>query len=429
MIKQTLSFLFFLHSFFQPASVFASTFTVAPTEKGSSVRKAIEMASPGDKIIIRKGVYREHGILITKPLTLLGEDHPVIDGEGKGEIFTVISSNVAVIGLVIRNVGTNQVEDRAGIKIKNSKNCLIENNNLQNTYFGVYLYRSENCVIKGNTISGIGTRETETGNAIHLWYCHKIAIENNNVSGHRDGIYLEFSDSSLIRGNTSSDHIRYGLHFMFSHNNEYYRNSFRNSGAGVAVMYSRNIYMHENLFADNWSPVADGLLFKDIKDSRIENNIIRNNTIGLYAEGCMRMKVTGNDFIKNGWAVKILGTAEDNIFSGNNFSANTFEVVTNASLNTNLFEKNYWSEYAGYDLDKDGIGDLPHRPVKLFTYLVEQIPSSIILLRSLFVDLLNLAEKVTPVITPENLTDASPLMKEIKRKNPYTGTADKVSPF
>ncbi|MDX1629079.1 MAG: nitrous oxide reductase family maturation protein NosD, partial [Fulvivirga sp.] len=72
-----------------------------------------------------------------------------------------------------------------------------------------------------------------------------------------------------------------------------------------------------------------------------------------------------------------------------------------------------WNEYAGYDLNKDGIGDVPHRPVKLFSYVVTRSESSIILLRSLFIDLLNFAEKVTPVFTPETLVDEQPLMKPV----------------
>ena len=58
-------------------------------------------------------------------------------------------------------------------------------------------------------------------------------------------------------------------------------------------------------------------------------------------------------------------------------------------MNDNKFDGNYWSSYSGYDLDKDQIGDVPYRPVKLFSYVVNRTPETIILLRSLFVDLIN----------------------------------------
>ena len=55
--------------------------------------------------------------------------------------------------------------------------------------------------------------------------------------------------------------------------------------------------------------------------------------------------------------------------------------------------------------------DVPYRPVRLFSVLVEQSEPAIILLRSFFLDLLDLAERVLPAITPERLVDARPLMR------------------
>lgn len=404
----------FIFIFFQSYCCFASEIRVCPQCSVSSVKQAILAAKKGDVIIIQKGIYKERNIVVNKPITITGENYPVIDGENKGQIFLIKSDSVTIKGLQIQNVGNSYVEDWAGIRVSISKNCVIENNKLFNTFFGIYLAKSENCMIRGNEVKGAAKTETEAGNAIHLWYCKKMLVENNQVTGHRDGIYFEFVTDSKIFNNTSTKQIRYGMHFMFSHNNEYFHNQFTDNDAGVAVMYSDHIYMHENTFADNWSTVSNGILLKEISDSRIEQNIFQHNTIGVYAEGCTRMKIKHNNFIKNGWAVKIMGDCEDNRFEENNFTANTFDVVTNSSVSHNFFEKNFWSEYTGYDLDKNGIGDVPFRPVKLFTYIVEQIPPAIILLRSLFIDLLNLAEKVTPVITPETLTDNKPMMKEIK---------------
>ncbi|MEX2597647.1 MAG: nitrous oxide reductase family maturation protein NosD, partial [Salibacteraceae bacterium] len=112
-----------------------------------------------------------------------------------------------------------------------------------------------------------------------------------------------------------------------------------------------------------------------------------------------------------GYALKIMGNCTDNKIIHNDFVANSFDVTTNATSNFNLFSGNYWEEYTGYDLDRDDIGDVPFRPVKLFTYIIAQSPASIILMRSSFIDLLNLAEKVTPVLTPESLVDNEPKMK------------------
>jgi nitrous oxidase accessory protein len=96
---------------------------------------------------------------------------------------------------------------------------------------------------------------------------------------------------------------------------------------------------------------------------------------------------------------------------------NAFDLSYNSKLNDNKFEGNYWSEYSGYDLNKDGIGDVPHRPVKLFSYVVNRTPETLVLLRSLFVDIINFSEKVSPVFTPDNLLDNKPIMRPM---NPVT---------
>ena len=81
-------------------------------------------------------------------------------------------------------------------------------------------------------------------------------------------------------------------------------------------------------------------------------------------------------------------------------------------MNDNIFDQNFWSDYTGYDLDKNGVGDVPYRPVKLFSYIVNKTPETIVLLRSLFMDIIDFSEKVSPVFTPDKLLDANPLMKK-----------------
>jgi nitrous oxidase accessory protein len=51
--------------------------------------------------------------------------------------------------------------------------------------------------------------------------------------------------------------------------------------------------------------------------------------------------------------------------------------------------------------------------VKLYSYLVNKTPEAIVLLRSLFIDIVDFSEKVSPVFTPENLIDDKPLMKKV----------------
>jgi nitrous oxidase accessory protein len=238
-------------------------------------------------------------------------------------------------------------------------------------------------------------------------------VENNRIRGHRDGIYFEFVENSRIIDNVSEANVRYGLHFMFSNHDDYIGNTFKNNGTGVAVMFSDHINMKKNKFIDNWGTTNYGLLFKEISDGELSGNVFQNNTVGIFSDGSNRIKIINNQFTGNGWALNIYGNCLDNEIANNNFVSNTFDLITNSSKHKNFYHDNYWDQYSGYDLDKDGIGDVPHRPVKLFSYLIGKVPESIILLRSFFIDMINMAEKVAPVLTPQSLTDERPKMKLI----------------
>lgn len=378
-----------------------------------NIKTAIKSAAAGDTVVIKKGTYREFNLQITKPLTIIGEDHPVIDGEDRGEIITIESDNVTIDGLKIINVGTSYTTDYAAVRVVKSENFLIQNLQLEKLFFGIYLEKAKKGEVINNTILGDAVEEYSSGNGIQLWYCEDIEVTGNKIQKVRDGIYLEFSDDILIEDNLSKDNLRYGLHFMFSNNDSYENNIFENNGAGVAVMFSKFITMKGNIFRKNWGPASFGLLLKEINDSEISNNNFEENTVGINIEGSNRINYNNNDFRNNGWAVKVRGACYSNIFTKNNFFNNSFDISYNSKLNDNSFDRNYWSSYTGYDLNKDGLGDVPYRPVKLFSYIVNRTPETIILLRSLFIDIIDFSEKVSPVFTPDNLMDQNPLLKPV----------------
>ena len=385
-------------------------------EKGTannSITKAIEMAKPYDEIIIKSGLYEEGNIIISKPVKIIGENYPVVDGENKFEIFTVHSDDVSISGITFSNAGVNYLKENAAVRFENVKNGIVSDCRFFGNFFGVYLAKSNNCKVINNYFEAYGKKEASSGNGIHMWNCRENEVTGNKIKGHRDGIYLEFVKQTIIEKNYSAGNLRYGLHFMFSDSCNYYTNHFEFNSAGVAVMYSRYVDMEHNRFNNNWGAASYGLLLKDISKSKISNNYFIQNTSGIYIEGCSGSEFMFNQFEKNGWAIKLMANSTDNTFSSNNFIANTFDVSTNSKQNFNLFRSNYWSKYDGYDLDKNGVGDIPYRPVKLYSIMAEQNKPSLILLNSLFIELLNIAESVFPSLTPETLLDNEPLMRKL----------------
>lgn len=404
--------LFAIFLLFCARVVAARDFNVAPGD--GALAAAVAEAADGDRIVLLPGVHPATALKIDKALTIEGQPGSVVDGGEQGSILLIETNNVTVRDLHIRNTGVSYSRDFAAIKLENARDCVFENNRITDVAYGFHIAKSTNILVQSNLIQSAFTDQTSSGNGVHVWYGNNIRILGNRIIGQRDGIYFEFLTDGYIAGNICENNLRYGLHFMFSDRSVYEDNVFRANGAGVAVMYTKNVTMRRNRFEKSWGGAAYGLLLKEIKDSVVEDNQILDNSIGVHAEGSSRVKLTGNTWDRNGWAVRIMGNCEDCVFQGNVFTGNAFDVGTNTRRNPNRFDGNYWGDYRGYDLDRDGVGDVPHHPVRLFAMLVEKNPPALIFLRSAFVSLLDVMESVAPALTPETLVDHSPLMRRPK---------------
>jgi nitrous oxidase accessory protein len=379
-----------------------------------TILPALKFAKNGDTVLVEKGFYKEGNIIINKEIYFLGRDFPTIDGDRKFEVLSIKSNNVTVKGFKIQHSGYATMDDPGGIKVYDSHHVTIIDNLVYDNFFGIYIQYSKNCIIKNNKIIAFGKEEQEIGNGIHCWKSDSLQIIGNYVSGNRDGIYFEFVTNSVIWRNISANNIRYGLHFMFSNEDAYFSDIFENNGAGVAVMYTKNVVMMNNTFKDNWGDAAYGLLLKDISDATIFNNRFINNTSAIFMDGGNRIIIEKNTFKANGWGLKIQASCMENVIENNNFLGNTFDVSTNSTLVQNKFISNYWDKYEGYDLNKDGLGDVPYRPLSLFSVIVESNPPAMLLFRSFMVTLLDKSEKILPSLTPENFIDNTPLIHALK---------------
>ena len=391
----------------------AKTIRVGRYQTYTTITKAIDIAVDKDTILVEKDTYHEKNLIIDKEIVLKGIGYPILEGEHLFEIISIKADNVTIDGFRLQHSGQSSVIDFAGIKIYNKHKVVIINNILDDTFFGIYSQNGINCKIKNNIITAHQREEQQSGNGIHCWKSDSMQIIGNTVSGHRDGIYFEFVTHSIIWRNYSYKNLRYGLHFMFSSDDSYITNRFEENGSGVSVMYSHGVKMFNNYFKENWGDAAYGILLKEISDSYIIGNHFEKNTSGIYMEGASRILVEKNTFKNNGWGLKIQASCMDIVLQSNNFIGNTFDVGTNGSLVLNKFDGNYWDKYEGYDLNKDKIGDIPYRPVSMYSMIIEKNPPAMMLFRSLIATLMDKTEKVIPSLTPENLKDNHPLMKAL----------------
>lgn len=391
----------------------ARTIVVGKSQVVRTIREGIALANNGDTVLVQEGNYREGPLVLEKSIHLIGVNMPVIDGENQFENLTISGERIVVRGFHFTRSGISSMNDYAAVKIIDARYVIVEGNNITESYFAIHIANTTYSIVASNTIRGIPKSEHNSGNGIHLWKCADMVVEDNTIEGHRDGIYFEFVTHSFIRNNTSKGNIRYGLHFMFSHNDTYMENNFRDNGAGVAVMYSNKVLMMKNHFDRNWGSSAYGILLKDISDSRILHNVFQQNTVAILMEGSNRIMVGMNLFNANGWSLRMQANCSESEVFHNNFQGNTFDIATNGSLTLNRFYNNYWDKYEGYDIDRDGFGDIPYHPVSLYAMIIEQNPNSVLMLRSFTATLLDKAEKAIPSLTPENLADEQPLMKPL----------------
>ena len=391
----------------------AAEVVVAPSGPVRTIASALRLVRSGGRVVVTggAGTYHEQEIVVDRPVEIVGRDLPVIAGDGAHPIITISADDVTVRGIHLTRVSTSYVEDRAALRVQNARHCAILDNRVDDAFFGIYLANVTGCRIERNVLRASHLTETSSGNGIHLWSSRDVTIADNSVHGFRDGIYFEFVHGTEVSRNLSEGNLRYGLHFMYSDDCRYVRNVFRRNGSGVAVMYTHRVQMIENRFEHNWGAAAYGLLFKEISDARLERNVFYRNTTGLVADGANRIVADRNDFIENGWAVKLDASTVDGAMTRNNFIANTFDLASNSRDPSTVLSGNYWDAYRGYDLNRDGVGDVPFRPVRLFSMIVERHEPALLLLRSAFVELLDAAERVLPAMTPTNLVDARPAMR------------------
>lgn len=381
--------------------------------QGSSLQQAISFAHPGDTLRVAKGVYSGPLAIPISDLTLLGTGMPVLDGGGMGSVVLILGSRVVLRGFRITHSGSSPNGDDAGIKLLNADACTISGNVLEHVYHGVYLQKARDNKLISNALTGdapIGAYEG-WGDGVHAWNSPGNLMAHNVLSRFRDGFYLEFARDTRLEHNEAFDNQRYGLHFMFMDDSRFRFNRFRHNQAGSVLMYSKRIKVERNDFLDNRGPVGDGLLFKENNDSLVSSNRILNNTVGMFLDGANRNRFEDNLIAGNGWGMLLYSSSVGNVFKGNTFYANDYEVAVDMPASRNTLDGNYWSGYQGYDLKGTGRGDIPYSPVSMFSFLAMQFPDLYAFALSPAVKALAFAQRLFPALAPSALSDPHPLMK------------------
>lgn len=381
-----------------------------------TISEAVNAARDGDRIIVSAGVYKEN-VFINKSVVLEGSDSARVIGTGVGSVITVAADNCTIRGLQVEHGGTDLQSEDAGILLRSNGN-VVENNILVDVLFGIYLYHSHRNSVRSNKITGRPELEAgERGAGLHLWNSSDNTLESNVISYTRDGMYVQSSPRNVMTDNRVSK-LRYGLHFMNSDDNRFERNVFHDNVAGAAIMYSVGIVLRQNAFLHNRGFSSFGILFQDCRKCVAEENLIANNATGVFLEALRDSVIRRNTISENDVAAQVFSSSENNVFTENNFIANISPLMmigksTSTAWSTDSVG-NYWSDYAGYDVDGNGVGDIPHKLQNIFEYLESNYPRLRLFLDSPAAQSMVAAERSFPIIEGTNQFDRKPIMRRIE---------------
>ena len=404
----------------------ACSLAAASASARDALEDAIAAAAPGAVVTVTAGVHPVH-LLLDKPVTLQGQPGAVLDGGGSGDVVRIRSAGVSLRGLTIRHSGHDLTAMNAGVFVEGkSRGATIANNRIDDVLFGVYLDGAANVRVERNVITGMpALRVSDRGDGIHLWNDTGCTIEANDVSAMRDGIYVYVSPHNVIAGNHVHG-VRYGIHYMYSHYNVLRDNVSSDNVAGYALMSSDHLKVIGNI---SLNQQAYGYLLNYISYSDIGNNQSRgvrgqlddNDGLidgadgkGMFVYLSQFNTIHDNLLSESQIGIHVTAGSDHNLVHGNAFVANRVQVkyVQNIAEEWSMRQRgNYWSDYLGWDMNGDGIGDVPYRPNDGVDVLLWKYPSARTLMSSPAILLLRYVQRAFPVFTPPTIQDSHPLMK------------------
>lgn len=385
------------------------------------IGRRVAEARPGEVIEIAGGVHRER-LRIDKPITLVGRDWPVIDGNGDGDVIEIAAPDVTIRGFVVCGTGIDLDKENVAIRSL-SPRTTIENNILRDVLFGIDLREAPDSVVRGNDIGGKPLEVARRGDGLRLWRSDNSVIEDNVIHDGRDAI-LWYSKGIRVRRNTSRE-CRYGLHLMFSDQVVIEDNELTGNSVGVYLMYSTGVELRRNLLLRNRGPSGYGIGLKETDQFRVTDNVIAGNRAGVYIDGSPFTnkapgRFTRNTIAGNDVGFTFLPSARGNELVENNFIDNIeqISVAGRGDLSANHFWKgdrgNYWSDYTGYDQDRDGVGDFVHESQTLFENMMDREPKLRLFLFSPAQQAIEFVGRALPAARPEaKFTDEVPLMAPV----------------
>jgi nitrous oxidase accessory protein len=424
----------------------AAMLTVNP---GDDLPGVLAAAGDGDTIQLRAGVHRGP-VTLSRAVTLQGEAGAILLGSGQGNVITVTAPGAVVRGLTIRGSGMDlEVMDAGVFVAQSAAGAVVETNTLDGNLYGIYLHGAPKAIARGNVIVGVKTgRVNEAGNGVSVWNAPGAEVVDNDISFGRDGIYSISSRNNRYSNNRFS-HVRFAVHYMYTNDSEISGNVSLENTVGYAMMFSNKLVVVGNVSERDRDR---GFIFNFANSSRVQGNTVVGAlqpaerwrmsgqysdaaSMGLAADDTRPMDVSRDRiapekcvFIYNSNANRFAGNwfegcdigihftagSERNEIAGNAFVRNRTQVkyVGSRYLDWSSGGRgNYWSDNPNFDLNGDGLADMPYRPNDIMDKVLWTTPEAKVLANSPAVQTIRWAQSQFPALLPGGVVDTHPLIK------------------
>ncbi len=383
----------------------------------NDLQVAIDNASPYSTIKLSTGTYIGD-ITINKPLSIVAQDdNVIIRGSARGRVITIKSDHVSLQNLTITNSGSRMENLDAAIFMNQVSHCEIKNCHIKNSLYGIDMKMVNHSVITDNTITSRKNLISLRGDAFKMWYCNHNLIQNNTIDTVRDVTVTRSHNNHFL--NNTFKNSRYGLHFSLSHRNKITNNTFKYNSVGLMLMGAKDTNVSHNSIESSIGAAGIGVVMKGISNFHFENNKVSFNTQGIYvdtksSELGMQRYFKHNTISYNKEALHFHAIIKNNTITHNQIFGNIDDVVRDSKVNpsnSNIIEKNYWDYYAGFDTDKNNIGDTSHRVYLYSDQLWQHNHKIKFFYASPIMSLIDFLAKVAPFIEPTLLLeDTKPLI-------------------
>lgn len=372
---------------------------------------AVRLAGAGDILRLAPGIHAGP-VVIDRPLVLDGGGAATIDGNGKGSVITVRGPGVTITGLTIIGSGSGGGGLDAGVTLtRDARDAVVRANRILGNLVGVDIHGARNALVKENVIEGRRDhRMNDRGNGVYVWNAPGARVIRNDIRWGRDGIFVNTSSENEFIGNRFRD-MRFAVHYMYAHDSTVADNISVGNHLGYAVMNSENVTVTGNLSRDdrdhgvmlnytNKSAITGNrienggekcVFIYNAHKNRVEGNRLERCLIGIhFTAGSERNQITGNAFVNNRTQVRYAGTKwVDWSVDGRG---------------------NYWSDFAAFDLNADGIAEGTFRPNDAVDRILWTQPSARLLLGSPAVQLVRWSQSSFPALLSGGVIDSHPLM-------------------